>query len=381
MENQEFNDPQTTEDEIQIIKGDEIDLIALMKTIWNGRKIVYYTTAVVVFMGFMIAIFSPVKWKSTATFMLQQEENGMPSLGGLGALAGLAGINIGNIMGASSGITSDIYPDIIYSYPFLNDLLNSSFYFEKEGGYVSLYDKIYADTVPSIGEFMIKYSLRLPWTIKDKMVKKTKRTGIEGDSDDDTKLVFIDYDLNRILESITELISISIDKETGLITLGTVIKREPIAAAQITQKMVDLLQRYIIENQTKQVQENLQFIEMLYLEKKNEYEKNRKAFFDYQDAHRNPVLERTNIYFQELSDAYNLSMGLFQNLSEQYEQAKIAVRKETPVFSIIEPAKVPYEKLSPKRTKIVILSGILGGFLGVGLIFCLNLFAKLKEEW
>ncbi|MCL2074006.1 MAG: Wzz/FepE/Etk N-terminal domain-containing protein [Marinilabiliaceae bacterium] len=381
MKENEFNETETTVNENKIIKSDEIDVIDLLKTLWNGRKTIIYTTVVVVFFGIMIAILSPVRWDSKSTFMLQQEESNISNLGGLGALAGMAGINIGNLMGAASGITTDIYPDIVYSYPFLSDLLNSSFYFEKEKDYSPLYDILFADTIPTVGEFMIKYSLRLPWTIKDKMAKKKKRINFANDGDDGSNLIFLDYDLNRVLEDITEMISIAVDKESGLVTVKTIIKREPIAAAQITQKMVDLLQQYIIENQTKQVHENLLFIEKLYLEKKSDYEKARKAFFDYQDANRNRIPERTDVYYQELSDAYNLSMGLYQNLAEQYEQAKIAVRKETPVFSIIEPAKVAHEKDSPKRTKIVILSGFLGGFLGIGVLFCKMFFAKFKKEW
>ena len=382
MENIELNE-NNIDDEIQVIKGDEIDLIALMKTIWNSRKTVIYTTTIVVVLGFMIAIFSPVKWGSEAVLLLQQEENSMPNLGGLGALAGMAGINIGSFM-SSSGITTDLYQDIIYSYPFMSELLNCSFYFQKEGRNVKLYDKLYADTIPSFGERLVKYTIRLPWTIKQKTLKQNKsHIGLEIDETDNenTKLIVMDFDLNRILESTSEIIKIAIDKETGLITVGAILKREPIATTQITNKMVDLLQKYIIDNQTKQVQENLQFIEVMYFEKKNEYENNRKALFEYQDAHRNMVLERSDIYFQELKDTYNLSMNIFQSLAEQYEQAKIAVRKQTPVFTIIEPAKVPFEKKSPKRTKIVILSGFLGVFLGIGVVFCKGFFDKIKNAW
>ena len=381
MKEKEFKETETTDNENKIIKGDEIDLIALMKTIWNGRKTIIYTTVVVVIIGLMIAILSPEKWSSTSVFMRQQEDNSSANLGGLGALAGMAGINIGGLLGSSSGITTDMYPNIVYSYPFLSELLNSSFYFQKEAKYITLYDKIYADTIPNVGELIMKYTFRLPWTIKDKMLKKKKNVRFENSTNDSHELIFVDYDLNRILESISEMIGLSIDNETGLITVRATIKREPIAVTQITQKMVDLLQTYIIEHQTKLVQENLTFIEILYLEKKIEYERNRKTLFDYRDANRNTVVERTDAYHQELSDAYNLSMGLYQNLAEQYEQAKIAVRKETPVFSIIEPAKVPYERKSPKRTKIVILSGFLGGFLGIGVVFCKMFFAKLKKEW
>ena len=44
-----------------------------------------------------------------------------PGTGGLGdlrSLAGLAGVNLGNVSGASEAIRPDLYPDIVQSIPF-----------------------------------------------------------------------------------------------------------------------------------------------------------------------------------------------------------------------------------------------------------------------
>ena len=104
----------------QIIKDDELDLIALIKTIWNGRKTVYYSVGICVFIGLLIAFLSPAKYTASAT-LLPSSENKSSSMGGLGALAGMAGINLGSMMGQSEGIPAEIYPQVVNSYPFMNE--------------------------------------------------------------------------------------------------------------------------------------------------------------------------------------------------------------------------------------------------------------------
>jgi LPS O-antigen subunit length determinant protein (WzzB/FepE family) len=57
------------------------------------------------------------------------------------------------------------------------------------------------------------------------------------------------------------------------------------------------------------------------------------------------------------------------------------VKKDTPAFSIIEPVKVPIEKSAPKRSLILVVSVLLGGFIGVGLVFGRMIWRKMKEAW
>ena len=361
-----------------IIKDDEIDLIALAHTIWDNRKTIYYSVAVAVVIGLMVAIFSPVKYQASATILPQAE--GKSDLGGLGGLASMAGINLGAMMGSSSGIQPDLYPRVINSYPFLNELIHQPFNYEEEDEPISIYNKQVNDSIPGFGATVIKYTIRLPWTIKDALMGNDKKflNGIAGqEAIDVTRL---SEEETSVLQSMNNIVSVSVDDETGLVTIGAEMG-EPLLTAQVAKKTVELLQKYIIEYKTRQATENLEFIEARYKEKKIEFEKARAAFFEYRDRNRNIVEERTNIRYQELSDAYNLASQVYQNLAEQKEQAEIAVKKDTPAFSVIEPVKVPIEKSAPRRSMIMVISVFLGGFLGIGLIFGKMIWGKLKSAW
>ena len=357
-----------------IIQDDEIDLIALIKTIWNGRRTIYYSIGVTVFFGLIIAFASPKKYTASAT-LLPSAENTENRLGGLGALAGMAGFNLNSMFAQSSGIPAEIYPQVVSSFPFQEELVHQKFNFEDYDHPVSIYDYVVADSVPTLGSIIIKYTLRLPWTIKDAIFSKKEET-----VKTDYGVILLSEEELSALNFTKDLIQVDVDDKTGLVTVSAEDK-EPVATAQFIQKAVDLLQEYVIDYKTSQVRENLEFVQERYDEKKKEYERIQKEFFEYKDRHRNIDPNRVDVRFQQLSDEYNIITAVYKGLAQQLEQAKISVKEQTPVFTVLEPAKVPDEKSSPKRGLILVISVFLGGFIGIGLIFGKMMWGKVKEEW
>jgi uncharacterized protein involved in exopolysaccharide biosynthesis len=359
-----------------IIQDDEIDLIVLVKTIWNGRKTIYYSIGVAVLIGLIIAFASPAKYTASAT-LLPSAEKRSSNLGGLGALAGMAGVNIGAMMGESSGIPAEIYPQVVNCYPFLNELIHQKFSFEDFEQPISIYDYVVVDTIESVGSKIAKYTIRLPWTLKDAIFSK----------DDDKEELSKDFGVINLSEEeitalgyIKGLIQIEVDKKTGLVSV-TVEAKEPIVTAQYVQKAVDLLQKYVIAYKTKQARKKLDFLAERFEDKKAEYESIQKEFYEFKDQHRNIISERSDPEYQRLSDSYDIASTVYKGLAQQLEQAKIAVKEETPVFSVLEPAKVPFEKSSPNKKIILVVSVFLGGFIGIGLIFGKMIWSKVKKEW
>ncbi len=85
----------------QEVDEDEIDLIALAKTLWEGRKTVIKTTLIFMAIGLFVAIFSQKEYTAATTFMPQTTDGKIG--GSLGGLAAMAGINLGG-MSSDSGI-------------------------------------------------------------------------------------------------------------------------------------------------------------------------------------------------------------------------------------------------------------------------------------
>lgn len=150
-------------DFLPVFVGDRFDLMALLKNVWIGRKIVFWTFGCFVLTGLLLALFSPVKYESTSVLLPQEEE--VQELGQLGGLASLAGINLGDMLGSSNALSTDLYPNILGSYPFLQKLASSSFVFEDEEAECTLYDKLASE--PKNSGALVKYTVGLPWTLKD----------------------------------------------------------------------------------------------------------------------------------------------------------------------------------------------------------------------
>ena len=96
-------------------QNEEIDLIELIKKVWNAKWFVLKTTLVCLLIGVFVAIFS--KKQYTATTMVIPQTSSGSVLGSLGGLAAMAGINLG---GAKDGevIVPKLYPKIAQSIPF-----------------------------------------------------------------------------------------------------------------------------------------------------------------------------------------------------------------------------------------------------------------------
>ena len=88
---------------------DSIDIIALLKTLWIGKKLIVKTTILFFVIGCVVALLSPVVYTAQTTFIPQVSENQMSSYkGGLGSIASLAGINLNQVSSTSDSYLSPL---------------------------------------------------------------------------------------------------------------------------------------------------------------------------------------------------------------------------------------------------------------------------------
>ena len=98
----------------------QLDLFKYVVQLWDDRRIVIWTMAACVVIGLLSYIMRPTKYSTRAT-LLPSYASSESSLGNLGALASLAGVNVG---GGTGGISPDLYPTVSQSVPYLLELIN-----------------------------------------------------------------------------------------------------------------------------------------------------------------------------------------------------------------------------------------------------------------
>lgn len=355
-----------------IIKDGEIDLVELIRILILKKRVFYLSIASFLLLGIIYIIISPKKYECSAT-MLPITNNAGNDLGGIASLAGLAGINLGSML-ESSLLDPQLYPQIVESYPFRKELINKKFKFKEYPRPLTIYEYANQDSVLGFFDVFLKYTVMLPLTLVEQFKASSLRN---GSADSDSSLLYIDDMQNKAFAIIDGAIDVSSDQRSGVVYLY-VRMEEPELAAQVSSEVLYLLQKHIINFKTQQLKQKLDFIQANYLEKRSEFESSLIKLYNFRDKNRNIISERIDPDYQRLMDDYELSSMLYKGIAQQYEQAKLQIKEETPAFQIIEPVIVPDDSSTPKIGIILALCVFLGFFAGLVLILGSQLFANTK---
>lgn len=353
--------------------NDEIDVLEIAKIFWNGRKVIVKTMLITGLLGILIALLSPKEYTAT-TSMVPQTAPANNKLGGLSSLAAIAGFNL-DLNSTSDNLTPLVYPQIVKSTPYQLELMNMPFSFAKVDHPISLYEYYTEVASPEILSLISKYTIGLPGLLISSFKKNTPEQSSEGKGP-----IALSMKQDRVRRIIEQKVVLDLDSKQGFLTL-TATFSEALVSAQVADQARELLQKYITQFKTGKAIDQLNFIEQRFLEKKIEFEKAQEHLARFRDQNKNVSSALAKTEEERLQSEYNIAMDVYNELAKQLEQAKIQVKQETPVFSILEPAMIPQEKSKPKRTMIVLLWIFLGGFIGTIIVFGKILFNKVNSRW
>jgi LPS O-antigen subunit length determinant protein (WzzB/FepE family) len=358
---------------------DEIDLIAFARTFWKGRLTVLLYLFIGGIIGVFLAIVTPNEYTAT-TIMVPQTNGKSTSLGGLGGLAALAGIDLSSA--SQSGDMSPIlYPKIVSSIPFKLEIMNTPIKFTEFDKPISLFDYIIKEKKTSVLGTLKKYTLGLPGVII--VAIKGKTSSLELPKKMDDQPILLTEDQFKVSKVLDEIVSLEVEPKQGYLTL-TVTLPEAIAAAQLTKKAQELLQQNITNFKIQKAKEDLEFIQGRYNEAQAKAEGYQINIAQRTDQYKNLTSSVPQVQTTRVQTKYGIASTVYQELAKQLEQAKIQVKKDTPVFTIIEPVSVPLERSKPNRPMILFIWILLGGITGLSFVFGKPLLAnvkkKLKEE-
>ena len=334
-------------------KDDEIDLIALLKTVFTARRFVLRTTTLFAVMGIVVALVSPVSYTASSTFMPQLSEGRSSS--SLGGLASLAGINLSAVMGGQpQEISPSLYPKITKSIPYRLSLLNEPF----GPNDISMRTYILENSSgPSVLSTIKKYTIGLP---------RLLFSSSDSVSDNmESSLLTIREEDRDLFAYLDRVLTLEVDEKEGLVSLHAELD-DRLVAAKLAQAATDLLQRNVIAFKSQSARNNLDFIERQFESKRQEFESIQDSIAIFKDQNLNITSSLYQNQLSRLESQFTLTSSVFQELAGQVEQAKIQVNKDTPIFTIIEPVSVPLERSKPKRSLIVVIWTLIGGALAVG---------------
>ncbi len=359
------------------VEEDEIDLIALAKNIWEGRRFIIKTVLVFAVIGVAVALLTPKEYTASTT-LVPQTSQGTSKLSGLSSLASMAGFNLNMTQGVTE-LSPQVYPQIVQSVPFQLEIMNTPFDIEGIDHPVTLYEYYTEYYSPGFFSILKKYTIGLPGVI----IK-----AIKGEPDSSEGLVEQDsaqtIKLTRKQESVRKIlannISLTLNDKEGYVELTSAF-HDPELSAQVAQKAKELLQQSITEFKIEKAKAQMQFVEERYREKKKEFEEAQDELAAFRDRNKNITSAMALTEEERLQNEYQLAFNVYSELAQQLEQARIKVKEDTPVFSIIKPVTVPLDKSKPNRPLILIIWVFLGGIIGIGWVFGRQYVSTVKTRW
>lgn len=351
----------------------EIDLIELAQKVWAGRKLIIKVCGVALLVGLVVA-FSIPKEYSTKVTLAPESSSGKSNLGGMGALASMAGINLGSASGEDA-LSPELYPNIISSTPFLIELFDVKVVDQKNKLQTTLYDYLAEhQKSPWWGTIMSAPFKALGWVV----------SSIKGENDKKGSNQLDPFRLSpeeaNIAQSLSQRISVVIDKKTGITTLS-VVMQDPLISAALTDTVMQRLQSYITDYRTNKARHDLAFSEKLFKEAQDNYYAAQQKYAHFADGNQDIILQSYRTEQERLQNEMNLAYNVFNQVAQQLQVAKAKVQEITPVYTVVQPATVPLKPEKPNKIMILIGFVFLAAVGSIGwILFVKDLLKTWKKQ-
>jgi uncharacterized protein involved in exopolysaccharide biosynthesis len=358
---------------------DEIDLLELAKTIWSKRMFIVKVVALGAVIGVIVALLSPKEYKSTSTLMPEystESQGGASSL--LRQYGGLLGVSGGSYNSNSNAIRVDLYPSIVQSTNFQMQLMQQPFYFSELDTTATLFEYYTELNSAGVLGFIAEYTIGLPGKILGAILpKKELMTSVPGEANE-SMILNLSEDEVEVIKLLREKITASLDEESGIVSVSVTLP-DNVAAATVTEYTIEELTEYLTEYRTGKVLLDLIFVEEQLVTAKIRFEEAQQALAAFRERYQGSLSIRNQTEEQRLQSEYQVAFNLYNGFTQQFEEARLKVQEETPVFKTLEPVQVPLND-ETSGAMILLVFIMLSGIGSIGWIFIQPLISQFTNS-
>lgn len=348
----------------------DIDLLELAEKVWNSRKLILKVCGIGTLIGLIIGLSTPKEY--TASTLIAPEGYRKSSSSGMSALADMADIDISSSTTTErDAIYPSLYPSIVNSTPFLIRLFNIKIHEQRDS------------TTRTLSQYLKEHQKK-PWwsTITSapfRLIGWTTSLFSEKEEVDKTKHTLDPFRLTReeagMAGTIASRINIEVDKKKRTITIF-VTMQDPLVAAVVADTVRAYLKEYITEYRTSKARKILEYTEKLCEGAQAEYYDAQKKYTRYADANQGLVRLASRAERARLRNEMDLAQTTYNQMEQQVQAAKARVKKETPVYAVIQPVQVPLSPSKPRKMMILVVCIFLSGAGSIGWVLFVKDFLK-----
>lgn len=339
-------------DEKKILQEDEIDLVELVKVIWLRKWFIAKVSGIFLILGLIIAFTSPKEYEASCTLIPEAMESGGKLSGSLGGLASLAGVDLGGLSEGSATINPGLYRSVAQSTPFLVELMSQKFYFEDVQEEITIFNYYSEHYKTSLLSKLVSIPGRLIGILKPSQESMSL-------SNQNQNLISLSIDQQNVINDLRERILVTMDWDLNIVSIE-VEMQDARVAARMTEFTRKYITKYVTDYSISKSQEQLKFTELQYSQRKKEFEEAQLRLATIKDRNVNINSARARSEEERLQSEYNLAFNIYNQIAQQRESIKLQVNENTPVFTVLEPVKIPVEKSKPRKGLIVMILVFVG---------------------
>ena len=351
------------------LDDDSIDLVELISKIWNKKKTILYTTIIFLLLGIVYSLSLNNIYESSSTFYPHYEKAENNSLKNL---AGLAGINLDQ--NRYTDIPTSLYPNLIKSVPFKKNILNEEI--EINSKKITYRDYL-INRNPSIISILFEYTIKLPLKLIT-FIKSFASTNSNSEiKQNENYLSFNNTDYS-LFKSLDNIIILKSNIKDGYLTLS-VQDQIPEVAAQIAQIAQEKLQERINNYKLKNTMILYDYTSSQAEKRKNEFYYLQDSLANFKDSNRSIKSDLFLNQLERLQYEVNLTNSIYKELALSKEKVNLEIKKNTPIFTIINPVILPNHKLEPNRTLIVFAFTFIGLIISIVSVLNKKFILRIKK--
>jgi hypothetical protein len=372
-----------------LFSKDEINvtnLLTLVKySIWLNRKIILLVLLLMILLGSIKYFFTPVEYESKATIIANTNAN----TSNINSIGSLFGINLPNSQDQSNFLGPEMYKDILSSDAFLNEVVIEQIPVnELNKKLVSIESYLQNKKPNSLLDVLLKKDNRKDTNF---IINKDENVNLG----EDNKVNIYKNVLNKIspnvifTSNVPPVVKIENSRYNAILDIKNRIKLDAkdrnyivsvtmpdkFTSAITCQVVLKKLTEYITFYKTQKQLDNILYIQKRFEEAKYKYEETQNKLANYKDNSLGIIFQSSQTREQILNNEMSVAFNIYNQLSVQLEQSKLDLKKESPVFSFLEPIKIPESTTSGNYFMKIILYILIG--IGLSFLIAIRTLFKL----
>jgi uncharacterized protein involved in exopolysaccharide biosynthesis len=349
---------------------EEVSILDLGLIVARNKAVIVRSTLLLVLLGGMYGVFTSEEYTSSAR-VVREAQSGTPELGGsgLGALQSF-GVSLGQ---SSGGLTPSAFPDVLRSREVRLAVVRDTIQLPEKGAMTFVE---YANRPPGVFGIIVKYTLRLPWTIKGAVMAEDSSEAVaERQSDVDVPSA----DERSAMRKIGGMVTTDVNDQSGLMTIS-VTAQNPDLATHLTRRFVHHLSQRVREIRTEKTRQQLRFVERRFQEVERELQDAEDRLAQFLEQNQNPTTATLRFQRDRLQRQVRFKENLYNNLQNQVTQTRLDLKRQQPVVTVVESPLPPSSPSSPSTLLLVGLCCLLGVFIGLFVALGRTFFHQVSDS-